>query len=42
MKLIGQNEVKIYKLQSENFKFFGQQFGCPTGHLYMPWGNASS
>jgi len=27
---IGQNKVKICKLSSQNFKFSGKKFGCPT------------
>jgi len=31
-KFIGQNEVKICKLWSQNFKFLGQNIGCPNYH----------
>ena len=29
-KFIGQHKVKIFKLQSQNFKFLGQKIGCPS------------
>jgi len=29
-KSIGQNKVKIRKLQSQNFMFLGQKIGCPN------------
>jgi len=30
---MGQNEVKICKLWSQNFKFLGQKIGYPNDHL---------
>ena len=29
-KFIGQNKVKICKLQSQNFEFLGQKIGCSS------------
>ena len=38
-KFVGQNKVKICKLQSQSFKLLGQKIGCPSDHLN---GNVSS
>jgi len=29
-KFIGQNKVKIYEVESQNFNFLGQKIGCPS------------
>ena len=34
-KFIGQNKVKICKLQSQNFKFLGKKIGCPIHNTQL-------
>jgi len=34
-KFIGQNKVKICKLESQNLKFLGQKIGCPNDDVFV-------